>query len=183
MSNWITAYFEASGAAQTGLTVLVYARDLSDNSVVVNGVTMTEVGNGWYKYDWTTYDKTKAYVGYCDSQSASSDDRYVPIEFKQVVDVETIEGTDTAIGYIDAAISALPSAADVRDAVYDGTIDEAAVGATPTTFKGKLQAIWNRQFTNRKVTSILETAYEKDDTTVMETWDLTINDSQTKRER
>jgi hypothetical protein len=92
MSNWLTAYFESNGTAQTGLTALVYVRDLSDNSLVVNGVSMTEVGNGWYKYDWAAYDPIKAFVGYCDSQSAASDDRYVPIEFKQVADVETING-------------------------------------------------------------------------------------------
>ena len=175
MANWVTAYFETLGVAQTGLTAKAYVRDLADNSLAVNGATMSEIADGWYKLDWVDgaqtadYDITKSYVGYCDSQNADTDDRYVPIEFKVVTDVETIEAVDATD--------------QIRDAVLNGTIDEAVVGSNPTTFKGKLQALWNRQFAKRIVTRYTEESYEQDDTTIMEGWDLTITKEETKRER
>lgn len=104
MANWITAYFETGGLPQTGLTVKVYVRDLSDNSLAVNGAVMTEVGNGWYKLDWadgtqaSDYDPEKSYVGYCDSQSSNSDDRYVPIDFSvpsvKIDELHKLQGLD-----------------------------------------------------------------------------------------
>lgn len=94
MSNWITAYFKASGVAQTGLTVLVTVYDLSDDSVDVNAQAMTEVAGGWYKYDFAAYDKTKDYSGFANSQSVASDDRYPPIEFGTSTDITTIEKVD-----------------------------------------------------------------------------------------
>lgn len=175
MANWITAFFEASGVAQTGLTVLVTVRDLADNSLAVDEAEMAEVGNGWYKLDWVdsaqdaNYDITKSYVGFCDSRSADSDDRYIPIKFKKVSDVETIEGIDATD--------------QLENSVLNGTIDEAVVGDNPTTLKGKIQALWNRQFAKRLVTPSSEKSYEKDDSTFMETWDLTIQEGEVKRER
>jgi len=69
------------------------------------------------------------------------------------------------------------SAADV----WSATVDEATVGAAPTTAKTKLQAIWNRLFTKKTITASLETAYESDNTTTMETWTLADDDTTAAR--
>jgi hypothetical protein len=67
--------------------------------------------------------------------------------------------------------------------IWSATVNESSVGATPTTAKAKLQAIWNRLFTKLSVTSILETAYESDDSTEMETWDLSDDGTTSQRSR
>ena len=59
--------------------------------------------------------------------------------------------------------------------------DVAVVGAVPATLISKVQAIWNRGFTNKSVTAILETAKEKDNLTTMETWTLSDDDTTAAR--
>lgn len=73
--------------------------------------------------------------------------------------------------------------ADAVTEIMGGTIDEATTGANPTTLKGKVQAIFNRLFANRTITETLETAYEKDDSSVMETFTLTDDDTTASRSR
>jgi hypothetical protein len=59
---YLTVFFTESSIPKTGLSPTVKIRDVSDNSVVVNGGALTEVGDGWYKYDFTTFDDTKNYT-------------------------------------------------------------------------------------------------------------------------
>ena len=50
---------------ETGLTVTVDIRKISDNSLVVDGASMTELADGAYKYSFTTYDPTIEYYIVC----------------------------------------------------------------------------------------------------------------------
>jgi len=70
---------------------------------------------------------------------------------------------------------------DVATAVWDHTVNEGTAGAAPTTAKGKLQAVWNRFFAKKTVTATVETAYESDNTTAMETWTLADDDTTASR--
>lgn len=60
----ITAFFTTSGVPRTGLTptVDIIQLDLASNTLVVDNGALTEIGNGWYRYNFTTYDSTKTYV-------------------------------------------------------------------------------------------------------------------------
>ena len=62
----ITAYFASDGEPAEGLTPTVKIRDLLDNSVVVNSAAMSEVGDGFYKYEFADYDSNHDYVILCD---------------------------------------------------------------------------------------------------------------------
>lgn len=90
---------------------------------------------------------------------------------------DLILNIQTAVNQIDD----IPSAATIATAVLDGTVDEATVGANPTTLRTKTQAIWNRLFTKRTATEIQEVAYESNNTTIMETWTLGDDDTTTSR--
>ena len=85
------------------------------------------------------------------------------------------------------ALTATKIAADVHaecaTAVWAATVDEASAGPTPTTAKGKLQAIWNRFFTKKTVTASAEGSYEKNDLTSMEAWTLADDDTTATRTR
>jgi hypothetical protein len=72
----ITTHFTYNGAVATGLTPLIYIYDLADNSVEVNGASMTHVANGIYKYSFTTYDYTMDYAVFVDANTANVDVRY-----------------------------------------------------------------------------------------------------------
>ncbi len=73
----ITAYFASSGTPAAGLSPIINIRDLSDNSLVITGATMSEVGDGFYKYTFAEYDTAKNYTIRCDGGVALlAADRY-----------------------------------------------------------------------------------------------------------
>ena len=57
----ILAFFTNNGVPQTGLDPTVRIRNISDNTLIVTDSTSSEVGDGWYKYNFTSYDGTKEY--------------------------------------------------------------------------------------------------------------------------
>ena len=74
----ILAYFSDNGVPATGLSSTIRIRDLSDNSLVANSVAMSEIGDGFYGYTFTTYDNTVEYSFRADGSSTLGDsDRYV----------------------------------------------------------------------------------------------------------
>ena len=74
----ISAYFTDSGAPKTGLSPTVTVYDLSDNTKAVDAASMTEVGGGFYKYDFTGFDSSEDYSIICDGGSGlSNSERYV----------------------------------------------------------------------------------------------------------
>jgi len=74
---YITACFSNNGTPATGLSPTIRIRDLSDNSLVVTDAAMSEVGDGYYKYNFSGYDKDKDYAIRCDGGATLSGyDRY-----------------------------------------------------------------------------------------------------------
>ena len=68
MSQWITATFlNDDGTQATGLHPTIIIINLADNSKVINGDVMEEVGNGIYKYLFSGYDDSISYYFICDS--------------------------------------------------------------------------------------------------------------------
>jgi len=91
MTTMIQSNFQNNGVPATGLTPAITVYDLSDNSVVVNAASMSEVANGIYKYSFTTYDVAKEYAVYVDGGATlDNTDRY---QYSSNAN----EGTDTFI--------------------------------------------------------------------------------------
>lgn len=61
-SKIISVFFTNAGFPQTGLTPTIDIWEVSPDSLVVNDAAMTEIGGGWYKYTYTSYDYEKNYV-------------------------------------------------------------------------------------------------------------------------
>ena len=79
-SETITTYFTTSAvtpaAPSTGLSPTISIWKVSDNTALVNEAAMTEVGGGYYKYTFTTYDPTVRVVFRCHSAVTTGDFRY-----------------------------------------------------------------------------------------------------------
>jgi len=76
---WVTAFYTDEGVPKTGLSPTIRIRDLSNNSLIVTDAVMSEVGDGFYKYDFTLYDASKEYVIRCDGGATLNDyERYRP---------------------------------------------------------------------------------------------------------
>lgn len=58
---WIVAYFESDGNPSIGLTPLIRIRYVS-NGVIVAEDYMEDIGSGFYKFNFITYDMTKDYT-------------------------------------------------------------------------------------------------------------------------
>ena len=60
----ISSYFELNGLPKTGLTptLRVWEVSTTGHTLVVNNDSMIEVGDGFYKYTFSTYDPNKQYL-------------------------------------------------------------------------------------------------------------------------
>ena len=73
----ILAYFSDNGVPATGLSSTIRVRDLSDNSLIVNSVAMSEIGDGFYGYTFSAYDNSVEYSFRADGSSSLGNlDRY-----------------------------------------------------------------------------------------------------------
>ena len=102
----IKVYFEKAGAYATGLSPTLNIRDISDGSLSVEAGEMTEVGDGFYYYDFTAYDYTVTYSILCDgtSQLATDDDRYVPGNFTYGEVTSSVAGGASIVGLCNQAL-------------------------------------------------------------------------------
>ena len=57
----ITAFFTDKGNPKTGLTPTIRIRDVDSTSLEVTDENMSEVGDGWYKFNFTDYNEEKTY--------------------------------------------------------------------------------------------------------------------------
>ncbi len=58
----ITVFFTVNGVPQTGLTPTIDIWEVSPDSLVINDDPLVEIGQGWYRYNYTSYDYVKSYV-------------------------------------------------------------------------------------------------------------------------
>jgi len=73
----VITFFTSNGNPATGLSPTIRIRKVSDNSLVVTDDSMTEVGDGFYKYEFTQYSGSVDYVMRTDGGgSLSASDRY-----------------------------------------------------------------------------------------------------------
>lgn len=76
---FIGSFFTDEGEPLTGLTPTVRIWEVTETteSLIINGASLTEVGDGFYRYNFTTYDQTKDYMFRVDGGSSLvNSDRY-----------------------------------------------------------------------------------------------------------
>ena len=74
---YIMSYFTESGVPKTGLTAKVSVWRVSDNVKLIDDVNMSEVGGGFYKYNYAGYSPQVEYAIRCDGSSVLSNaERY-----------------------------------------------------------------------------------------------------------
>jgi len=75
---WIVSFFSNNGVPKTGLIPTLTIIDVSDNSIIINAEAMTEMNNGFYKYDFSAYDDMKDYTMISDGTATlPAAERYV----------------------------------------------------------------------------------------------------------
>ena len=64
MSKTLSSLFTSGGTPTTGLspTIRVWEVDSGGDTLVITDAPMTEVGDGFYKYDFAAYDPLKCYL-------------------------------------------------------------------------------------------------------------------------
>jgi hypothetical protein len=132
---FIRQYFTLGGVPATGQTgIKITIRKVSDNSIVVNAATMTEIGGGWYKYDFTSFDDAEIYVYSFDGgiwfttpAERYKFDQWIPAELvsrlhgiNEKTRLLTFSGTDVQARINDIGIMSTP--ADIADAIWDEPI-------------------------------------------------------------
>jgi len=164
----ITAYFSEGGAPKTGLSPTIDITDVSDGSLDIDNGAMTELANGWYKYDFSGADATKRYVWLVDGGSELVDpERYIEGEVNAVqVDAAAILG-DTGTDGVLLASTAI-------DAIRTEPITDAE---TLETIGGMIHAIYCKVMQKKTVTNSAEVTYKLDDTNILRTQTLEDDDT------
>jgi len=73
----IVSSFTNNGIPATGLTPTIRIRNVVGGSLLVTDENMTEIGDGWYSYDFITYDSLLDYAIRCDAgNTLANDERY-----------------------------------------------------------------------------------------------------------
>lgn len=88
----ISSFFTSNGTPATGLTpsLLIWSITGSSQTLVTPSVSMLEVGNGFYQYQFSAYDSTQDYLfGVDGGSSLSNSERYQ----SGTVDLATIDNT------------------------------------------------------------------------------------------
>lgn len=63
---YVTAFYTTNGDPALGLTPKVSIWNVSTHILLVDDVNMSEVGGGWYEYDYAAYDSSIDYAIRCD---------------------------------------------------------------------------------------------------------------------
>jgi hypothetical protein len=136
----ILAYFSNNGVPATGLIIpTIKIREVPAGTLLVNGSSMTEVGDGFYTYNFTTYDADKDYAIVCDGTAALSDsDRYTYAGNENYIDdIENsnlstqILGVSASVDDLSTLVSVLPTGSSLSvQEIVDGVWDEPLTGAT-----------------------------------------------------
>lgn len=64
MSKLIASFFTNNGSPATGLnaTIRIWEITPSSSTLIVNDAAMTEIGDGFYRYEFTSYDPSNEYL-------------------------------------------------------------------------------------------------------------------------
>ena len=69
----ILSFFTDGGFPKSGLEPIIRIIDVSTGNVMIDWETMTEISDGWYKYNFLVYDYSKEYVVVCDGGTHLAD--------------------------------------------------------------------------------------------------------------
>jgi hypothetical protein len=140
----VTTVFTVDGAPETGLSPLVTIRRVDTGAVVINQAAMTEVGGGWYKYDFATYDADLDYAINCDGGASLQDeerytfgtnDHYKDDIADQVWDELVADHTD--VGSTSDELAEIRTKTDnLPDDPADQSLVEAAITTSETNIRG-----------------------------------------------
>ena len=126
----LSAYFSNAGVPALGLSATIRVRDLSNNSLVVTDAAMTEVGDGFYSYNFVGYVPAKEYVIRADGGATlSGADRYsIGRNSNYIADIEA-----SAVLAKESTVALIPTTPLLStDARLNTLAQESTVGAIPT---------------------------------------------------
>lgn len=73
----LTTFFTDSGAPATGLSPTIRIRNANTGSLLITDAAMSEIGDGFYSYDFTSYDRALNYAIRADGGGSLDDgERY-----------------------------------------------------------------------------------------------------------
>lgn len=115
---------------------------MADSSLVVTDAAMTEVGDGWYKYDFSAYDPTLSYVMRCDGGVAQpTGERYTfsGSDNTEATWAAVMDGSYTAknlMRVVAAVLAGKVSGAEAHHPVFRSITDAANVVDATTDSNG-----------------------------------------------
>lgn len=118
---WILSFFTNNGAPATGLDPLVKIIDVGTGLVAVDNMIMSELDDGFYRYNFDTYDLSHDYAILCDSVTLSGSERYTYASSSEYNDV--LGSIESTVGMINVRTLLLRKIQTNRLELTDGDTD------------------------------------------------------------
>ena len=84
---YVVAYFAESGVPKTGLSPTLEIYDILTEAKLVDGSAMTEIADGFYKYNFLQHAPNRAYDVICDSVTLTGTEQYATVTIDIVGEV------------------------------------------------------------------------------------------------
>ena len=172
----INSFFTEAGAPKTGLapTIRIWEVNAGAHNLVITDASMTEVGDGFYKYNFATYDATKNYVVRADGGVVLANvDRY---EYGATEELKIDDSSvlDIADGVWDEAAVSHLIAGSTGEMLSQVKADTASVAVSVVTINSLINTLlkYERNRTRIDTTAKTLTVYDDDCVTPLTVFNL-----------
>ena len=169
----ITSHFTLNGAPATGLTPTIDIWEMDKinpaiNTLVVNAASMVEIGSGWYRYNFTTYDFAKDYIMTADGGSSlPTFERYQPgANESYVEDIAYLTWEETATSHVSTDTTGLLQNQTAADATQ--------IRIDVTSAISLIQTLLQYETNRTRIDKVLKTLtiYQDDNVSILKVFDL-----------
>ena len=147
----INSFFEQGGLPALGLspTIRIWDVETSGNTLVVTDDPVSEIGDGFYTYQFTTYDPTKSYVVRVDG-GLLVDSRYTVAALDAAVPISAGDVQAIVNGVWDeqAASHESPTSMGYLENQISGGIGPHSVNLNPASITSIVNGVWDEQTSN-----------------------------------
>lgn len=172
----INSFFTDSGAPKTGLspTIRIWEVSAGAHSIIITDDNMIEVGDGFYKYSFTTYDATKTYVIRSDGGVGLADGERYEYAATEELNVADASVNNIAAGVWDEPIMSHINVGSTGESLALIKADTTSIAVSSAVLNNLVNTLLKYERNRTKIDTVNRQMiiYDDDCTTVLHVFDL-----------
>lgn len=161
----INSFFTDVGVPRTGLspTIRIWEVNVASHLLVITDAPMIEVGGGFYKYEFATYDPTKNYVMRVDGGAALADSERYEVAATEELKLEDAMITSMASGVWDEPQASHLSAGSTGEVLSQIKADTTNISVSIVTINSLVNTLLKYERNRTKIDVAAKTLTVFDD--------------------